>query len=112
LTPVFWWLDLPLLERGRSTAMGFTRNEDIFLGQNSTAPFTVVVTGTFGWGGVTPGDIKMAAAWTLAAWLANPEPWITESIEGYSRTIAIPAQAAELAIPARARDLLDNYFRV
>lgn len=108
-TPIYWWLELPSI-RQPSPEMGFTRNEDLF---GSPLVASVAVTGTFGWPGGTggvPGEVKMAAVWTLAAWIDNPLPYVSESIEGYSRTQALPAGIRD-AIPQRAQSLLDLYQR-
>lgn len=106
--PVAWYLETYPLRR-TSPAMGFTRNEDVLYREGKllmTQQFLVRVTAKWGWPAV-PGAVKMAAIWTTIAFIENPRPYISEAIQGYSRT----REAAIDAVPARARDLLGRYVK-
>jgi hypothetical protein len=117
--PVYQWILLPGYAGGMygSPEMGFTRNLDVFYRENRNWPLPskVKVNGTWGWP-VIPGDIKMAAVWTMQEWISRPsgEGLTAEAIEGWSRTWGTKAggSAAALAIPERARDILANYARI
>jgi hypothetical protein len=106
-SPVYTWVELPP-QRSRSVEMGFLWNEDTYNWASTTAS-EATVTATFGWLDIPP-DVKMAAVWTVAAWLTNPEPWVSEAIEGYSRSRSLPA-SLEAGIPKRAQRILDPYTR-
>lgn len=101
-----WWLENLPKGGERSPEMGFLQNWDT-LG----VPYNerVYVTATWGWPAI-PGDVKMAAAWTLNAWITVPGAFVSESIEGYSRTVSLPAGLQD-AIPVRAQMLLESYDR-
>lgn len=106
--PVVWWLDLPTFydrRQGRDV-MGFTHNGDKI---DRLLPSTIMVevVGDWGWPYV-PADVKQAAIWTATSLFENPSPYISESIEGYSRTIG-PAPTA--AVPTRAKAILEHYTR-
>lgn len=103
--PAITWLELA--GRAHSPEMGFMRNEDYYAARFGDRPAVVTITATFGWPEVPP-DVKRATVWTVMAFSENPSAYISESIAGYSRTTANPSTAA---IPARARDILDNYRR-
>lgn len=117
--PVYYYIELPSYVGavGGSPEMGFGRNLDVYYRErrNWGLPRTVKVTATWGWP-VIPGDIKMAAIWTLQEWMARPsgEGLTAEAIEGWSRTWGVRGggAAAALAIPQRARDILVNYAKV
>lgn len=97
------------LERGFpsvSPAMGFRRNLDRYPYPTVT-PTVASVEALWGWEEF-PEDVKQAAIWTAVAMTENPRPYITESIEGYSRTRFAP----DFVIPPRAEALLDPYIRV
>lgn len=106
--PVAWYVaTYPSLRS--SPAMGFARNEDWLYAHGLLSPvdqFQVNVTAKWGWPSV-PGSVKQAALWTTIAFVENPRPYISEAIQGYSRT----REAAIDAIPARARDLLGRYVK-
>lgn len=102
----YTWVELPA--RGQSPAMGFMRNEDRYVAMFGSRPTVVTITATFGWPEV-PLDVRRAALWTVMAFSDNPNATISESIAGYSRTVANPNTAA---IPARAKDILENYRRI
>jgi hypothetical protein len=106
--PVAWYLETYPLRR-TSPEMGFTRNEDVLYREGKlllSTQFLVRVTAKWGWPAV-PGSVKMAAIWTTIAFIENPRPYISEAIQGYSRT----REAAIDAVPARARDLLGRYVK-
>lgn len=103
---VYTWLELPA--RGQSPAMGFTRNEDWYAARFGNRPSRVTITATFGWPEV-PADVRRAALWTVMSFSDNPSATVSESIAGYSKTVANPNTAA---IPARAKDILENYRRI
>lgn len=99
-----------------SPEMGFNRNLDVYFRDHrfDPSPRLVKVNGTWGWAS-TPGDVQMAAIWTLQDWESRDggDGLTAESIEGYSRSWAARgAQSAAMAIPDRARDLLSNYGKV
>lgn len=105
--PVAWWLDL---QRGRdpSPEMGFTRNEDVFWAEHPReVAATVVVTAVWGWPYV-PADVKRAAYWTVSAFMEAPKPYVSESIDGYSRQRELNVTEA---IPPRAATILDYHVR-
>ena len=107
---VYYWIEgLPTSRPYGSPEMGFTRNEDTLPSRILQAPARAQVSATFGWPTV-PTAVKQAVIWTVANFIANPSPFISESIEGYSRTRALPA-GADTALPARAVDVLGLYVR-
>ncbi len=117
-SPVFYYLFIPgYVGSAGSPEMGFTRNLDLFFSEHRgwALPRNVTVGATWGWPTI-PGDVKMAAVWTLQEWLARPsgEALTSEAIEGWSRSWGGKgsAAAAAMAIPARARDILVNYSKV
>lgn len=105
---IYAWIEnLPHYEQFHSAfEMGFTRNEDR-TGLGGGRPLRASVTGTFGFPDVPPA-IKQAVVWITAAYVQQPGPFISESIEGYSRTTALPG-SANTALPARAQEVLDLY---
>lgn len=106
--PVAWYLETYPLRRS-SPEMGFARNEDVLYREGrlfATEQFLIRVTAKWGWPAI-PGSVKQAAIWTTIAFMENPKPYISEAIQGLSRT----REAAIDAIPARARDLLGRYVR-
>ena len=106
--PVAWYIETYPLRR-TSPEMGFARNEDVLYREGrllSTEQFLVRVTAKWGWPEI-PGAVKQAAIWTAIAFMENPRPFVSEAIQGYSRT----REAAIDAIPARARDLLGRYVK-
>ena len=113
------YINLPGYTGGARTGspeMGFTRNLDVYARERgfNTMPPYVRVTGTFGWPEV-PGDVKIAAIWTVQEWLARPsgDALTSESIEGWSRAWGgKQGTGSALAIPARARDILASYAQV
>lgn len=100
---------LPMGRYGGSPEMGFTRNLDVYAreGYASLVPTLAKVDATFGWPTV-PNDVKQATIWIAAAMAEDVRPFISETIEGYSRTVG---PAPRQAIPARALDLLVPYQR-
>jgi hypothetical protein len=93
---------------GTSPEMGFTRNLDVLWPKYGTLlPSYLRVTAKWGWPAV-PGPIMQAAVWTAVSFIDNPRPYVSEAIQGYSRTMATPLLEA---IPARARDLLGPYTK-
>lgn len=106
--PVAWYLETYPLRRS-SPEMGFARNEDVLYREGrllTSDQFLVRITAKWGWPSV-PGAVKQAAIWTTIAFMENPKPYISEAIQGYSRT----REAAIDAIPARARDILGYYVK-
>lgn len=100
-----WWLELSGI-RQASPEMGFLSNWDTL----GTPPEErVFVTATWGWPEI-PADVKMAALWTINAWISVPGAFISESIEGFSRTVSLPSGLQD-AIPARAQMILESYDR-
>lgn len=102
----YWWLENLPYYNDRSPEMGFLQNWDVF---GVPPNERVFVTATWGWPTI-PGDVKMAAAWTLNAWIEVPGAFINESIESFSRTVSLPSGLQD-AIPARAQTLLESYDR-
>jgi hypothetical protein len=88
--------------------MGFRRNVDVLAAEGRLRqPAAVLsVDATWGWP-IIPTDVKQAAIWTAMSIKDNPGPWLTESIEGYSRTIG---RSPSDAIPERAKMLLAPYL--
>lgn len=117
--PIYQYILMPgyVGETAGSPEMGFGRNLDVYFRErrNWAIPSKVSVTATWGWPDI-PGDVKMAAVWTLQEWSSRPsgEALTAEAIEGWSRSWGARggAAAASLAIPSRARDILVNYARV
>lgn len=116
--PMYSYIRMPILGSwGISPAMGFTYNLDVYAAERGGLwTSNVQVTGTWGWATV-PGDIKLAAIWTLQEWSskAASEGLTAEAIEGYSRSWGgrnAGGTAQALAIPNRARDILAAYSKV
>lgn len=106
--PVAWYLETYPMRRS-SPEMGFARNEDVLYREGrllGSDQFLLRITAKWGWPSI-PGAVKQAAIWTTIAFMENPRPFVSEAIQGYSRT----REAAIDAIPARARDLLGRYVR-
>lgn len=96
-----------------SPEMGFERNLDT-LGFMAKEP-TITVTATWGWPTI-PDDVKLAVAWSIKAAVSKPDSddLQSEAIAGYARSWArqnVTDTPQSLALPRRARDLLDNYAR-
>jgi hypothetical protein len=113
--PVYHYLILPGGYYPGSPEMGFERNLDRIAaeGRLPQRPQTVKVTGTWGWPNV-PGDVKLAAIWTIQDWVSRPggDQLTAEAIEGYSRSWGgRSGETIPLAIPNRARDLLVRYVK-
>lgn len=115
--PVFNYIVIPRGALGSNPYMGFERNLDRLYeeGRLPTTYSTVNVTGTFGWPDV-PGDVKLAAIWTIQDWMSRPagEGLTAEAIEGYSRAWGARSgtgPSPSLAIPNKARDILVNYMK-
>lgn len=110
---VFAWIELP--SRGLSPEMGFTYNLDVFLRERGRQSAVVTVNADWGWP-IVPNDVKMAAVWTVAAMLQNPGSsgqLSAESVAEVARSYALQAaQGTPEGIPARARELLDQYRRI
>jgi hypothetical protein len=106
--PVAWYIEsYPSL--GQSPEMGFAQNMDVLYREGRLTPrdqWYLRVTAKWGWPSI-PGSVTQAAIWTTIAFVENPRPYISEAIQGYSRT----REAATDAIPARARDLLGRYVK-
>lgn len=115
-TPVFTYIMLPGGYYFTSPEMGFKQNWDVWAadyGWNQLPP-QVAVTGVWGWP-VVPSDVKLAAAWTIGEWNSRREDsgLTTEAIEGYARSWGRGMSVNDaLAIPNRARDLLQTYMRM
>ena len=105
--PVYDYISLPSGIGLVSREMGFTRNLDRYEGPLRAEPTRVQVTARWGWPSV-PANVQRAAVWTAINFIENPRPYISESIEGYSRTIG-PAPTE--AIPERAQALLMPFLR-
>jgi hypothetical protein len=93
--------------------MGFLYNIDVMAaeGRYPSASTVARVTGTFGWPEV-PGDVKLAAVWTIQDWISKPkgDNQTSEAISGYSRSWGRSGELpTALAIPNRARDILAQY---
>jgi hypothetical protein len=116
--PVFWYIAMPgyVGATAGSPEMGFERNLDVYARERAglVTPSLVKVDATWGWP-VIPGDVKMAAIWTMQEWISRPsgEGLTSEAIEGWSRSWAGRGgtSAAALAVPARALDILANYTK-
>lgn len=93
--------------RGHSPEMGFTRNEDTIL-RAYQSPILVTITATWGWPSV-PEDVKAAAALIIKSVIDNPGPYMSESIEGYSRSQRV--QVGDV-LPDRAKTLLSSYIQM
>jgi hypothetical protein len=110
---VFTWIELP--SRGLSPEMGFTYNLDVFLRERGRQAVAVTVNADWGWPDV-PDDVKMATAWTVGAMMQNPAAagqLSAESVAEVARSYALQAaQGTPEGIPARARELLDQYRRI
>lgn len=108
--PVYTYVVVPSKYGFGSPEMGFTRNLDVYAEENGIGylPPLVKVDATWGWP-VVPDDVKQAVVWTAAAMSENVTPFITESIENYSRTVGM---APRVALPDRAKDLLAVYQRI
>lgn len=111
--PVYYYIALPLYTGPYMTSpeMGFTRNLDVLASEgrfNDFAP-SFRVSATWGWPEV-PEDVKQAAVWAAATMSDDPKGYTSESIEGYSRSRALPY--TETALPDRARDLLAPYIKI
>jgi hypothetical protein len=105
--PIFDYITMSPSWGQISREMGFTRNLDRYEGPLGYQP-TIKVTATWGWPEI-PADVRRAVIWTAVALVENPRPFISESIEGYSRTIG-PAPFD--AIPQRAAALLAPYTKI
>lgn len=101
---------------GISPEMGFERNLDVWVREHGFAGGggQVKVGATWGWPTV-PGAVKMAAIWTMQAWLSRPQGQglTAEAIEGWSRSWGNSASGStpRLAIPDEARDLLVQFSK-
>jgi len=103
---------------GLSPEMGFQRNLDNY--PFVPYPTVLVVNAVWGWPSIPPA-VKQAAVWTTAAMLADPNPYFSESIAGFSRSYAPPPRGGQpggptpgsvtQALPDRAIALLDPYLR-
>lgn len=110
--PVYYYIVLPGYNAhyAPSPEMGFTRNLDVLAAEGRWHGFDAQfeVLGTWGWPEV-PADVKRAAVWTTMAAYENPSSYVSESIEGYSRSLGFaPADS----IPDRAKDLLAPYLKM
>lgn len=106
-----YYLAFNWFPQGYSGEMGFRRNLDTL--DISQGSILVTVTATWGWASV-PDDVKLACAWTIQDSLNTPSnnDLRSEAIEGFSRGWGLSSANSNLALPARARDLLNNYVRV
>lgn len=104
----YTWLFLPPYVIPESPAMGFTRNLDKFWWRAYQQPKVVQVTGTWGWPAI-PKDVEQAAIYTAAAFAETPRPFVSERIGEVSRVYT--PSALRDAIPPRAKELLEPYFR-
>lgn len=110
---VYTYLAVPAWGPMFSPEMGFLQNIDVFAREGrfvSLGP-TLKVTGTWGWPKVPP-DVQRAVIYTAANFAERPDPYITESIAGYSHTSAIRGDFANIAIPESAKELLFPYIRI
>ena len=106
--PVGWWIEVRPTY-GISPEMGFLQNLDVYAreyGSNWARGRILRVTAKWGWPAV-PGDVKQATIWTAIAFVENPQPYTSQAIASYSRTINTSVDA----IPDRAKDLLFNYVK-
>lgn len=115
-TPPYTWLYVWPLGRGGSAEMGFTRNEDNLLEGAAWNGAQAKAQVTASWGYPTvPDDVKQAAVFTVGSWLDSDRggELAGESIAAYSVQYAVQAAITDFAnaIPAKARALLDPYFR-
>lgn len=113
--PSYFWIELPVYASGvpYDTAMGFTRNEDLYgYGLGRYYPLSVDVTATFGVADA-PGGVKLAALYTLTDLMQASQPanLTSEQIDSYGRSWAAESIPTAVAIPARALDILDHYKR-
>lgn len=104
---VGWYIEtLPM--GGTSPEMGFARNLDtLWPKYGNLLPTYLRVTAKWGWPAI-PAPVMQAAVWTAVAMIESPRPYVSEAIQGLSRTMATPMVDA---IPARARDLLGPYTK-
>lgn len=113
--PVYHYIAMGRGWGAGSPEMGFERNLDVWVKEHPQGPYSslVKVTATWGWP-VVPGDVKVAAIWTMQAWLSRPsgQGLTSEAIEGWSRTWGSrDSSSARMAIPDEARDLLVAYSK-
>lgn len=94
-----------------SPEMGFTRNLDVYIaeGRYNFLPTLVRVNAVWGWPYV-PDDVKQAVVWIAASMSEQPGLYVSESIEGYSRSTS--QRTPPVAIPERAADILAAYQRI
>lgn len=92
---------------GMSREMGFTWNYDTYDAPAGPPP-VVEVTAVWGWAAI-PEDVQEATTWTAAAFAEESRQVVSESIEGFSRSMSVQSPSA---VPLRARDLLDQYRRI
>lgn len=90
-----------------SPEMGFKWNADR-LPFHPVRPPMVTVTAAWGWPTV-PFPVQQATIWTAIALTENPRPYISESIEGYTRTVG---EAPSFFVPPRAQAALVPYVRI
>lgn len=93
--------------RAGSREMGFTWNLDRFEGPWGPPP-TIDVTAVWGWPAI-PEDVQQATVWTAAAFAEDARQVTSESIDSFSRSMAVIQPSA---IPLRAKELLDEYRRL
>jgi hypothetical protein len=107
--PVYTWIELPPRALTGSPEMGFRYNLDRIAAERGLPHYPLVnVTGTFGWTRI-PEDVQQAVLWTIVAFKDSRSPYVSEAIEGYSRSTA---GAQPEAIPQRAKELLEPYRRI
>lgn len=120
--PPYTYLTIPQWGGIYSPEMGFTKNLDVIVrdrGWPGLIPL-VEVEGSWGWAEV-PADVRRAAILTAIEFSDVPEPYVSESIAGYTYSttargpaggnIASAGALIPSAIPARAQDLLMPYVR-
>lgn len=106
--PTFYYIVLHDNYYGQSSPeMGFKWNADRLPFHPVTLPM-VTVTAAWGWP-VVPHPVQQATLWTAIALTENPRPYISESIEGYTRAIG---EAPTFFLPARAEAALAPYVRI
>jgi hypothetical protein len=117
-SPVFYYIAMPAYVGGTfgSPEMGFERNLDVYARERAglVMPSMVKVDGTWGWPTI-PGDVKMAAIWTMQEWISRPsgEALSSEAIEGWSRAWGGRGNAAAAAaLPSRSLDILAAYTKL
>lgn len=112
--PVKFWLQLPESYYAYgSPEMGFERNLDTYYQYGGVRgygyPTIIEVTAVWGWPSI-PEDIQQAVIWTALHLVTNPNSYVSESIESYSRSYSQGGGEIGDALPERARAVLLPYI--